>query len=413
MRKLILSLFLVLALALPAHSGMTQYFSGGYYSALGTDQTYYNAIMAGRTWTATEAAAKMLIPVDGTLSNLYVERSTSGTATITVRQSEGDASLAASMSGTASASDINQAHNVDIARGDLIDISGTSTGGAIYKWSIQFDADIDNEGFLSATGTSSPTAGGTQYLPVSGFSGWSTALDQYVKQPSPKEFTARKLLVKVATPPGGSETRTFTLVEDGADTGWGCTITGDEPSCEKIDTGEYVAAEASLAWKCVSSNGVAATSNVYIAVVTDTGTNGESFILGNSGDTTTTDATEFNYVTISSNISWGGTESNIARLMAFQTQFKDFYAYTNTAPGVDETVAVIVREDGETSLTDQISGTGQTCSAAGPDTVAAGADINMAYTSSASAAAGALMWGFVQYNPVASGALPQVIINAW
>lgn len=410
MRKLIIVLLIVL-FPIKAFAAMTIYWHGGYYDGVGAGPEY-NMIWGGIQWNGTENNVKMLCPIDCTIHNLYVETNinASGDIIYTGRKNGGDEALTATIAnGTSSASDL--IHSIDVARGDFLSLKATNAGAArVSIWSMQCDTDNDREPFVSVTTPDSPIANGTEYAPIWGNHIWSGSASTFNQTKAPVAFTAKMVYVKVDAAPGGATSREFDLMESGVDTGLGCTISGADTECSDAVSTDAIAANATLYWRCVSDAGVADAGRVYMAFVTDTGTNGESIIFGGSSNDIAANTTEDNYIN-RNNSTWGA--ALIGQLMAFETTIQDLYVYLTSDPGGADTVYVEIQGDGVGSGLDcTVNGGSQECSDAGQNTINAGEELTISYTSSATAATGDMLWSFVQYNaPAGGGPLPQVIEN--
>ena len=416
MRKIFLSIFFVLALALPSQAGMVQYTIGGYYSSLdGT--TRYNGLIGGEAWDTTEANRRQLLPVDGTASNLFTNLTgaASGTVDVVLRNESGDSSVVNQIT-SGNSEDEDTTHTLDFSAGDLISISGVNAGSVVRgAWSLKLSLDNDKEGFTSVTSLDSPSTSSTEYMSVQGFSSWY-GLESGRYMYAPVAFTAKKIYVRTPDSPGTGN-YDFTVRKEGAGTLLTCNI---DSAASHGSGGYYCTASQDVSFakgdritvQSIPNSSPDALSIVYIGIVADTGTNGESILFAFQSSKTT-DSTE--YAAIRGG-SWNASESQRYQTVAGETKFQDLYVIADAGPGNGTgTVAIDLRDDGsDTALDCTLTDSDTECSESGPVTVGAGSIITYGGVSNADADTISIGVGMVQYNePAGGGPLPQVIINAW
>ncbi len=302
------ALLLVVATMVGATSSalaMSQVVIGGYAASLSSVNTIYNYVQGGYYWVPfADTTAREVVSTAGTFSRLSVELSTDpGTApdaytfTLLVNGSPSTLTLSIVADDTTG---VDDTHVVDVVAGDYISLrcepiegpSATPTA----RWSLVFEGATANESLVLGAADPADVVN-TFYAPLStGSCGTDPTL---VYQIIPTAGTVKNLYVWLASDPGTSPGAwVYTLCVNGSPTSLTCTVVADDITGHdsthsvSVSAGDYVCLEIKPQDSPGPDPSAAHWGLTFVAT-----TDGESLILGQSGDTPTNSQTEYNYLT--------------------------------------------------------------------------------------------------------------------
>jgi hypothetical protein len=279
---------------------------------------------SGATWTASanSGAGQNVMPVAGTLKNLYIQCDAGPGVGITrsyfINIANGANPLRVDLAGSGTGagvsfgSDTNQVHNQSFAAGDVVSLftgaSGTTTGTGTTRWSLTASCAPNTSMLLSGSGAAMGTTFPV-YLSVQSGNLNATSAGA-VEAVMPTAGTIKNAYVQLNTAIATSTNLTFTLYKNGSPTSLAvvintATATGNDTNAGHAVT---VAAGDRLYWT-VSTTAVPATKTSFISVEFDPTINGESVHM------------------------FGGVTSQTALSVRYQTIAQSGLAYLATEPG--------------------------------------------------------------------------------
>jgi hypothetical protein len=318
-------------------------------------------------WSTTEFFS--VIPIAGTLQNLYVQTSTVGageTKDMTVRKGSaggamGDTAITCQITNGSAANDT--VHTQAIVAGDKVSVKvvGNDTSQAEnYRMGLMFVATNAGESFITGGTIDGSATTGTEYHVLQGKDSWAATESDHT-QMLPSGGTIDKFYAELSAPLGAGDTATLTVMLNGAPTALVLTFTG--------------AAQVTANDTTTAPIAVAATDTVSLKWVVTGGTPdsvamgwGLRFIPTVAGDsvqmlaTPQPSNTAENYNGISgSNTSWTSTATNrLSIIPSTGITLKNLYVkLTNAVADAGDTWVIYARSGGaDTTLTCTIS-TGQ------------------------------------------------------
>jgi len=207
-----------------------------------TTSGFYMQIAANNDNLGTEVQRQIIAPTAGVISKMYIQLTAAPggvtTRTYTLRVNGADSALTETMTGAAT-QNTPTTNAVSIAKGDLIDISVTTTGPpAIASAAIGLNwlPTVDGESLAVGSFITATSSGLSRYGNLNGqtLGGIATESDTY--NIAPFAFTAKKLRAETTTAPGVGTYRDYFLRNAGASTAVTCRVDGtvtkstDDPS---------------------------------------------------------------------------------------------------------------------------------------------------------------------------------------
>lgn len=215
--------------------------------------------------------------------------------------------------------------------------------------------------------------------------------------PMPAHGAIRYLQVVFISAPGGTASRTVTLVKNGSDTGLTCTATGATATCSNLDTDITVAPDDDVYWKLTAAD-TPAGSAFRIGFVFKSTVRNESVLCLNSAGAGQVNNPDF--------ISFGGYSQNTAFCATAQSEcqlnvptpgrMRRLYCDVTTAPtSTDSITATVYVNNSASALTCTVtSSSSGACSDTTHDiTLAADDNVHLRVNLNGSAAATALRCG--------------------
>jgi len=307
----------------------------GYRNTTHATDTEYNPLAGGYTWSSLLFDSQQVVSTPGTIKNLMVKlydppgAGKSYTFTLMKNGVAQTLSVAISDTNTQGADTTNE---VAVSAGDLVTLRCTPSGTPTItyaKYSCVFEGDNANESLILGVGESYSS---TFYSPLSGGNSAGTSVDnKKTYQVIPTPGTIKNLYVNLEEDPGTSpEAYRFTLRKNGVNTALTCTITAD------ATTGSNTADEVAVAaGDCVDLmieplNSPSADPDVIFGLTFVAATDGESLLLGQSGDVPTLDFTEYKGISSTDwSAHWDSVESNVYQLAQSGFTLKKFYAWVS------------------------------------------------------------------------------------
>lgn len=360
-------------------------------------------------WNGTEGNRQQVMPTAGTFRNLRVKMNgTPGAGksyTFMVRKNGADTSVTCVIADTAtSASDT--ANSFSVVAGDLVTLKVTPSGtptGRTPQWTIEFEGTTSGESLILGGGLENATAANTtEYNSASAssvFGATETNYSQVVSTPG----TIKSLYINQGTAPGLTKQIAYTMRKNGADTALTCTVSGTATTANDTVNSFTVVAGDVITIKYVSSL-AAATSLVMWSTVFVADTNGESLILGSSGDPGSTGST--GHLSCAA-ATWDSTESITRDLAQGTPTLKNLFIVLDTAPAGTATRTLTFRKNASNSTTTvTITGSATTGNDTTHSQTTSNDDLINLYNARSSPgtpAASYIHWGMTCYIAPASG----------
>lgn len=207
-----------------------------------------NSSLIGSGMSGWEYRVRNVIPVAGTLKNLYVKLGTApgggNSRTFTVYKNGSPTSLALTISGTNTAGS-HTSDPVSLAAGDDISLVASSSGSPAATGSVNvgavFESSVDHQYICSVSGINPLTTGSTQYAYLSGRGDINGGVFNQTQGLTRNLFDATAKIVGIRAKmidaaPGSGKSWTFTLQKNGSDTGLACTISDTNTQASDTDS---------------------------------------------------------------------------------------------------------------------------------------------------------------------------------
>lgn len=338
---------------------MKQVLVGGIYSLLNITTTEYNVVTGAISWVAggIKFQVAQAISTPGKLKNLRVELNDtpgggSKTYTFTLHRAVGTGGWANTAltctvgSGDTQASDM--VNEVAVAAGDVVVIECDPTDSPTsryVKWSMVFEGDNANESLLLAV--TDTNDGAIRYFRPMGALG-STGDELFARSVCPTSGTIKNLFVQLHIDPGTApDAYRFTLRLNGATVGESSIVTITADNRTGNDTGHNLAVVAGdvLTMMIEPLNVPSAEPWIAVGMTFIADTDGESIILGGSGNGPNTTTTRYNHLLSYSGDAWETDEFRTYQLAQVCT-LKKLYMLLNDSPGSNNKYTFTVRRNG-------------------------------------------------------------------
>ena len=209
------------------------------------------------TGYATNARAESIMPVAGTIKNLYVGLDALGaleTAIITLVQNGSTTLLTCTVTAPATTCN-NTLTSVSVSADDNLRLvqSGTNSAAFVFSLGLTFEPTTTGDQVITAGDNTAMSSGSTQYI---GPGSVDTVLQttEAIAQQLTQAITLTAMSVELDGAPGGGNDYTFTImVEGSANTDLQCTIAESATTCS--DTGSVaVSAGQTITWRQVPTS---------------------------------------------------------------------------------------------------------------------------------------------------------------
>jgi hypothetical protein len=314
-------------------------------------------------WSLTETEKRLVMPISGTLKNLYIRlnsTNTTGNYTFTVFKN-GSATGITCAVGTTLATCNDTVHTVAIAAGDTISLESDPNSPDLlttyFQNSLLFTGSSAGESLILGATSSTLTATTPFYFPVQAVSiGSNSAANTQAAMPTSGVIDH---LYIDADNSAGSGTVTVTLLKNGSSTALTATLT--DPNTTATDLANSVSFSAGdLVGIEVTQTGTVDPINLRWGVRFLPTTNGESVQLFGSTALGTSSSTQYQGVAGGVTGTINATETNREQLMQAST-VRSMYLDIVSALGGGVSVAFTVRKNtADTAITATISGAAQT-----------------------------------------------------
>lgn len=311
--------------------------------------------LSGGVITLTAANRQQVIPTDGTLSDLFVNLSTtpgSGndyTVTVYLNGSPSDLSVTVNDSET---QDSNTSDTADVSAGDIVYVAVTPTSSptaAKMSFSCLFSPDTAGETIMMGRSTSQFS--GTNYHSFVGDS-WDNNLVNHGKIIFPTDGTLKKLYAQVSPAPGAGNSDNFTVYQNDGAIDLTLTISGtDTTGSNTSDTVDISAGDTIYLYTTETGS----TTSAEFSVVFLPDNSGEFILPKCSGESECRVAEGDNYFAVDSANGFSGqipaksaTESPVQQITNAFTA-KAIYVRTPIAPGAGYSYVYTLRESGASS----------------------------------------------------------------
>lgn len=385
---------------------MEQVIVGGYNDGLGAIATEYNAVQGGNTWQAQELRRWEIVTTPGKIKNLRVELRDGAPGagksyTFHLRVNGANSTLTCIIADDATSNE-DTTHEVVVAAGDYISLQSTPAGAPTVRyprWTMMFEGNNVNESLLLGGGPL--YKGGTQCGLIMGS---ETPIDQYlahyVNQICPTAGKIKNLYVKLSEDPGatGSDGYRFTLRKNGISQTLTVTITADDTTGNDTAHEITVAAGDELYLLIEPLNAPAISPWAGWGMTFEADIDGESLILGTSGNNTHITNTEYEVLCQGIPTAW--YSSDWLQQIAQECTFKKLYIELQTAPGDGKSFTFTSRiANGDGNLTVTITGA---ATKAGNDTthtdaISDGDEVGLKCVPADSPTVSMVWWGLVCY----------------
>lgn len=365
----------------------------------------------GGAWvtTAIAAAGQEVMPINGILRNLYVKMAAADATfsrTFTVYRNGVATSLSVTLAaGVTSGSDLNQAHNVPFAKGDVISLvtsaGGTTVSTGIISWSLAASTAANTSMILSSSGAAIGTTLPV-YIAPQGTNFDATAIGN-AEVVCPTDGTIRNAYAVLNTAIAGGTNYTFTLYKNGSPTSLAITINTATTKGYDLTNSVSVAAGDRLCW-VASTSAVPASKMVFISAEFDPTYNGESIHMFGGATAQTNSAVRYQTLAEGGN-TYNTTEAN-RQAISQPAAWKKLFVYEQTSIATGSWAYIPMIQGAAHGPTVTIS-SGQT----GNDTSTiyscnGGDSISMRITPTSTPTGSVVEWGIVSAMAVAYSAAP-------
>lgn len=403
---------------------MIQVFSNGTNNAPSTSATNYSAISypgfgPSRTWSTSFSARSVVMPTSGTLRNIYVEISNApGTGKSYTFNLGLNGFIQSSTNAVISDSNTSafSTASLRVSAGDYVYFrcvpSGTPDAVTYVKWSVEFEADCENDFVILGGSGNFFSVSATEYHPIMGGTNW---VGGYIVAPRvPMSLYVKRFYIRCSTALSSGSLDVSVHSFNGSSDKLTATITSASQSAVSSYSPEIISNGDILYLKSVPSSPDTASALSWGILCTPVEP-GKSWSGGATSDGSANGTvTEYNVANSSGGVSYGTTESDFYQLATGKTQWdiRDISCISNTVP-TSGTLTFGIRRDGsepDTSLVAELTSSNQLDSttlsgSTLPQAVfRQGNDINI-YAESNSLVIGGngTAWSYSQYVPVANG----------
>lgn len=333
---------------------------GGNGSIPSSSTTQYTQVSGMPNWITTEASARTVIPVSGTIKNLYIKLSgsnTTGDYTFTVYKNGSPTSMTCAVTtGPATCNDTT--HPFTVSPGDTISLQNAPhSPDALLTWmmgSILFNSDTSGEGVILGAVSGNIVYGApNKFFPIQSLS-TGNATEANTASVVPTSGTIDHLYVDLSADVGGGETPLW-LYKNGVQTALGVDIIGSPTQWSNLSDTVSVVAGDLISIIITNLDGPTAV-NFRWGFRWRPDIDGESIQLFSSTSLGTSSSTQ--YQVLSGGIPGGITaaEDNRGQLMQAAT-IQKWYVSVATAVGVGKTMdATIMAKKTPSAVTCQIAG---------------------------------------------------------
>lgn len=345
---------------------MKQILTGGYYDALDVNATEYNCIPGGIQWYATESTRTRIVPISGTMKNLYVYLSAAPGAggsgksyTFTIMKDGVATGLEVTISETATSGSIET--DVSFSAGEMISIravpSATDPDTPIYaRYTALFETSDNSSIIMGNTGGSNLSTTITYYDLINSVQLASETTESEIAIPIPYSGTIKNLYVEISAAPGAAKKYDFTIMKSGSLSTVTASISG-AVSTTSYDTTHSISVSAgdtiSIRFR---PNGTPTAATAMWGIVFDSDKVSTSVLLGGTQNNLQT-GSALRYQPMESgyyNEAEQATESQ--KILYLQDcRLSDLRLRLQIAPGISKSYTFTVRKNAaDTSLFDTI-----------------------------------------------------------
>lgn len=305
---------------------------------------------SARDWTATEAEARVTIPVAGVLKNLYVwiddSPGVGDSWEFAVMKNGSATTLLVTIGNTPDANDdvygSNRSDIISVAAGDTISMrctpSGTPAVSSQNSWGLTFEADNNVSALLFGTGQTD-SAQTTEYGCIQGTWGWgASANGDRLRGLVSTSGTLSNFYLNLDAAPGAGTSQTFTVYKNSVATSLAVTVSGTNTSGNNTsDTVSVVAGDTLSVVK--TQSGTPAATRLAGGIKFTPTTNGESLIIKGTDDSLPTSGTTNDCV--SGDVFDNTTEKDYFGLVSENATISKLYvALSGAVGGTSRTIAL-------------------------------------------------------------------------
>jgi len=339
-------------------------FGGVGQAGAGAGSTLYSQPQGyTNTWSATETAKQVVVPVDGTISKLYIRQSgsaTTGDYIYTLRLNGAPTTLTCTCTaGNATCNDT--ANSFAVVAGDLLSLESDPNNSpdlliANLYGTIMFSSG-EKESLVMGAVNGNITATTTRYFPLQSVSNGNTTL-ALASGVIPAGGELSDLYVDLDGDPTAGQ-YDIELIVNGVASGLSVTVAAGNTMGSNTGTDITVAAGDLVSIE-IQQTGGPTVRNLRWGMRWKPDVNGESIQLGGAVSLGTSSSTQ--YIPIADGVSGTANNAETARIQLIQAcEVRDMYLDIVTAVGAGNSVAFTVRQNvADTAITATISGAAQT-----------------------------------------------------
>ena len=369
-------------------------FGGAGQGAGGAGSTLYSQPQGyTNTWSATETLKQVVVPVDGTISKLYIRQNsstTTGEYIYTLRLNGAATALTCTCTvGNATCNDTS--NSFAVVAGDVLSLESDPNSspdllvGNLYG-TVMFSAG-EKESLVMGAVNGNITATTTRYFPIQSVSNGNTT-ENLASGVIPTGGELSDLYVDLDGDPTAGQ-YDIELFKNGAASGLNVTVASGSTTGSNTGTDITVAAGDLVSIE-IQQTGGPTVRNLRWGMRWKPTTNGESIQVGGAVALGTSSSTQ--YIPIADGVSGTANNTEAARTQLIQAcDVRNLYIGVVTAVGAGNSVAFTARKNAaDTTLTATISGAAQTTNSdlVNSVTFAAGDRIGMKMVKSAGMPAG-------------------------
>lgn len=312
----------------------------GERTSLSPTTVKYNNIVGGGSWNTDSIYSTHVISTPGVIRDLAVSLSiipgTGKSYTFALMKNDVAQSLSVTIADT-SYHGTDYVNEVAVVPGDYVTLRCTPSGtptASLATWSMIFQSENPNESLLTSIGDAYKLD--TEYSPIMiGSGSWEEPYTYQVIPTSGKIKDLYAMLLE-GDPGTAPDAYKFTLRKNGGNTTLTCTITADNITGNDTAHEVSVAAGDLVNWMVEPLNTPGTSGYCAISATFEADTNGESLLLGQSSQTPSLDATEYN-ILVSASIgrAWTNDEPTRYQLAQSGFTFRNFYAWMSGTASED------------------------------------------------------------------------------
>jgi hypothetical protein len=353
-----------------------------------------------------------IMPVSGTLKNLYVQCDNGPGAGITrtfwVYKNGTSTGVTMSLTGSGTGAGVSSGsdlvNSTTFVAGDLISLrtaaTATTTSAGTIRWTLDASTSPNVSMILGNSGANLATSGNT-YVTVSG-KAFDNTSGLNVQGVMPTSGTLKNAIMSTGGAAGTGAGYTATLYKNGSPTSITMTISGASAVSATDSTHSISVSPGDVLYWSVSPSGTPTARALAISLEFDPAIDGESVHLYGNSVVDVNSAVRYNAINSPNQASYQSTEAP-RQVLTQSAVWRKLYVVLNSAPGAGASFQIQLSVGGAAgSPSVTISGANTTGNDANNCLATAGQTVVMKMTPTGTPTASTLGWGIVSYIPPAA-----------